>query len=239
MKYTPKYLISYFRSIRRENQELLWARIWDDTKHNLDWIEKMPGISPGRMAVGYNYLYVMTRILNDLKPKHVLDMGLGISSTLISYYMDYYNKNDSYHTVIEHNRDWIDFYTKNNRVSGKTEIIVRRCIQENYKGCIYNSYEGLKDSIIGKKYSVISIDGPLGSNDEYSRRDILKIIPDVLEDSFVIILDDVNRKGELNTVREIEEILQDNNIPYFEGFYYGITDCCVVTSKDNQFICSL
>ena len=97
----------------------------------------------------------------------------------------------------------------------------------------------MKDSIIGKKYSVISIDGPLGSNDEYSRRDILKIIPDVLEDSFVIILDDVNRKGELNTVREIEEILQDNNIPYFEGFYYGITDCCVVTSKDNQFICSL
>ena len=95
MKYTPKYIISYFRSIRRENQELLWARIWDDTKHNLDWIEKMPGISPGRMAVGYNYLYVMTRILNDLKPKHVLDMGLGISSTLISYYMDYYNKNDS------------------------------------------------------------------------------------------------------------------------------------------------
>lgn len=238
-KYTPIKIRNYFRSLERENQELIWAQIWHDTKKNIDWIEKMPGISPGRMAVGYNYLYIMTRILNDLKPAHVLDMGLGISSTLISYYMDYNKKPGSYHTVIEHNKEWIQFYTNNNRISDMTDIVFLNCVKNTYKGCDYDSYEGFSETLSNRKYSVISIDGPIGSDDKYSRRDILDIIPNSLEDSFVIVFDDVDRKGEMNTVRDVEKMLQNNSIKYYKSIYYGMTDCCVIVSKDNQFICSL
>lgn len=50
-------------------EELTYARVWEDTCRNIDWIQDLPGISPGRWAVGYNYLYVMTRILDELRPR--------------------------------------------------------------------------------------------------------------------------------------------------------------------------
>ncbi len=56
-------LKQYFRESLRQGTELLWAKKWEDTKRGIKWIEDMPGISPCGAAVGYNYLYIMTRIL--------------------------------------------------------------------------------------------------------------------------------------------------------------------------------
>ena len=53
----------YLRETLRQGTELLWAKKWEDTKRGIKWIEDMPGISPCGAAVGYNYLYIMTRIL--------------------------------------------------------------------------------------------------------------------------------------------------------------------------------
>ena len=57
------------RKIRKNTDEILWARIWNDTKIGIPWIEGLQSVSPGRWAVGYNYLYIMTRILNEMNPK--------------------------------------------------------------------------------------------------------------------------------------------------------------------------
>ena len=52
-------------------------------------------------------------------------------------------------------------------------------------------------------------------------------------------MDDYNRKGEKATIAEIEEVLKKNNIVYFKGIYPGLTDCCVLTSADNKFFCTM
>ena len=70
-----------FIYLERQTKELIWAKIWEDTKKGVDWMENMPGISPGRWAVTYNYLYVITRILNEVRPRSILEFGLGFSST--------------------------------------------------------------------------------------------------------------------------------------------------------------
>lgn len=230
----------YLQTTYRQNQELIWAKTWDDTKKGIPWIESMPGISPGRWAVGYNYIYVMTRILDELKPKHILDIGLGISSTLFSNYFEHFNFQDSYHTIIEHDKSWTEFYMKKNRISNISEIHILNCIQKREKGYIYNAYENLNHATNGRKYSLISIDAPIGvGSKKYARRDILDLLPDVLEESFIIIIDDAERKGEKNTIKDIEKILAESNIDFCKGYYVGISDCCVITSRDNQFICSM
>lgn len=230
---------SYIIHLIRQNDELMWAKIWDDTKKGISWVEKMPGISPGRMAVGYNYLYIMTRVLNDLKPKSVLDLGLGISSTLISYYFNEMNMEGSYHTIVEHDKSWVEFYCNNNRISNFSEISLQDITYIDHKGYKYMAYSNLSQAIKGRKYSVISIDAPVGSDKEYSRRDILEYLPDILFDDFVIIIDDVDRVGEQNTVKAILNILKHNNIDCCTSVYHGETDVCVITSKNNKFICSL
>lgn len=228
----------YFKNLQNQNYELIWAKTWDDTKKGIDWIADMPGISPGRWAVGYNYLYVMTRILNDKRPRSVLEFGLGISSTLISHYFNSQNMKDGIHDVIEHDEGWINFYKNKNRITEGCLIHLVECVEKKYNGCPYNAYADISSVVENKKYDVISIDGPIGT-EKYSRRDILEFLPDILSDSFIIIMDDAQRKGERSTIGDIKKILEKNQIDYTEGVYPGMTDCVVITSADNKFICSL
>ena len=64
-------------------------------------------------------------------------------------------------------------------------------------------------------------------------------MPDCLDESFVIIIDDYNRKGEKKTVYEIEQILKQNGISYAKGIYYGDKQCMVICSKNLKFVCSM
>ncbi|MBQ9565640.1 MAG: hypothetical protein IJU98_08645 [Synergistaceae bacterium] len=224
--------------MHKQNEELIWAKVWDDTRKGIKWAESLPGISPGRWAVGYNYLYVMTRILNEKEPRSVLDLGLGISSTLISCYFSSKNYNNGIHTIVEQDAEWVKFYTVKNRISTVSNIYVSKCIAKEFNGYKYNAYEDIGKIIRGKKYSVISIDGPIGSV-KYSRRDILEFLPEILEDSWIIVMDDVEREGEKETIAEIRSILIQNGIKFHEGVYPGRTFCCVITSMDNKFFCSM
>ena len=226
------------KEIRNQNNELIWAKVWDDTIRNVVWLQELPSISPGRWAVGYNYLYVMTRILIGIKPHSVLDLGLGISSTLISKWFSFANYSDVTYTIVEQDKEWVDFYLKSNSIFDNCDLIVTECIKKDFKGYDCYIYKNFKKLLSGKKYSVISIDGPWGSN-RYSRRDIVELLPDILEKNFVIIMDDTDRKGENDTIEEIKRILNDRGIAYVLGVYPSISDCTVICSENYKFLCSL
>ena len=234
-------LLHYLKDLQGTCKDIEWANIWHDTMRNIPWLKDMPSISPGRWAVGYNYLYIMTRILNDTNPKSVLEFGLGASTTLIAQYFNCVEANNAggyCHLVIEHNEDWITYYTQSHSLSSLTTISKQNLIEKTYKGSQYNAYEDIAKDVKGRKFSVISVDAPYGSK-KYSRRDIIEFLPDILEESFVIVVDDANRRGEKNTIKDISEILQKHNIPCNTSVYMGGTDCCVITSQDNAFLCSL
>lgn len=231
-------LRTYLRTIQNQNYELIWAKTWDDTKKDIEWILNLPGISPGRWAVGYNYLYVLTRVLHELRPHSALDFGLGISGTLFSTYFDFFNYPDGDHTIIEHDKEWIEFYSKNNRISSATHIEAVSCIEKVYRGNKYTAYNNLESLLKNKKYTVISIDGPKGS-DRYSRRDILEFLPEILNNSFVILVDDAERVGEKDTIYEIRKKLSNNGIEFCEGLYPGMTECVIFTSINNRFLCTM
>ena len=224
--------------IKRQNLELIWARVWDDTKVDIEWLKELPGISPGRWAVGYNYIYIMTRILCAMKPAYVLDLGLGVSSTLISEYFRYSCPVAGKHLIIEQDKDWADFYLKNNRLSQFSTISVNQGVSRFIGDEEYIAYKDFMKTIGDTKYSLISVDGPKRSI-EHSRRDIIDCIPNNLEDSFVIVFDDANSKGVKETMQDIESRLRSYNIPFCTGWYYGMTDCYIITSEDNKYYCSL
>ncbi len=226
------------RNIRKNTDEILWAQTWNDTRNGIEWIKDLPSISPGRWAVGYNYLYVMTRILNEMKPHRVLDLGLGISSTLISCYFAHQQFDDGLHTIVEHNDEWIRFYLKEHSLSGDSEIVLCKNEIKAINGHHYNAYYDLKNQLNGRKYSVISIDGPEGSM-KYSRRDILDLLPDSICESFVILMDDADRQGESRTINEVKECLKKSGIDYYSEMYAGFSSCCVIASADNKYFCTL
>ncbi len=87
------------RESKNINKEILWAETFNNTISDSNWL-KDKSFSPGRWAVGYQYLYAVYRILNAVKPKKILELGLGQSTKLLNQYAKA-NK-DVKHTVVEH-----------------------------------------------------------------------------------------------------------------------------------------
>ncbi|WP_196601087.1 hypothetical protein, partial [Pectinatus frisingensis] len=218
-------------------KEIYWAQIYNSTIVDSKWLFDK-SISPGRWAVGYNFLYVLYRILNDICPKKILELGLGQSTKLTTQFIKYHRGK---HIVVEHDKLWANFFCNGwNNFSPETviEILPLNQIHKNDK--YYYGYRNFNKKFNNEKFELILIDGPFGG-ENYSRRDIIDCLPAILCSDFILLFDDSDRIGEMNTISEIEDILVNNGIKYFKGVYTGEKDkaVCVLTSKKYKFICSL
>jgi ABC-type oligopeptide transport system ATPase subunit len=218
--------------------ELLWGEIFNSSIINSKWlIDKT--FAPGRWAVGYSYLYVMYRVLNELKPKSIIELGLGQSTRMISQYAHMHS--DIEHIVVEHDQSWIDFFCQDFLPSERTQIIrLDLELADHNEAKSVRSYKGFKELFLGKKFDFILIDAPQGGDmKQYSRIDLLSIFPECLKDSFVIAIDDCQRSGERHTVQEMEDILKARNILYVKGKYGGSKDSIFLCSEDLSFVSTM
>lgn len=223
---------------KRASKEAVWGEIFRDSIKESDWLLHQC-FYPGRWAVGYQYLYVLYRILNSVKPQQILELGLGQSTTMITQYAD--SSETVKHRVIEHDVEWIEYYQQEFKVSDRTEIVnleIKKILFKSEYELFH--YENFKERLGDMKYDFISVDAPFGgAENEYSRVDILDILPECLSSSFVIMIDDVNRKGEQNTIKLIENVLTENGITFATGKYVGDKDTYVIASQDKKFVCTL
>ncbi len=223
----------------RNSGEIVWAEVFNSTIARSDWLENKK-FSPGRWAAGYPFLYALYRTLDEFRPHSILELGLGQTTNMISQYAAK-NKSIS-HTVVEHDEKWIDFYKQANHLPDNIRIQLLPLTDKSvYKNDteVY-AYEGFEEALKGKKFDLISIDGPFGGYAKiYARVDILRVLPSCLEDSFVIFMDDSNRPGEKQTIKEMLAVLEKNNIKYSTGEYKGNKFTYIITSEDLKFLCTL
>ncbi len=213
--------------------ELVYAQNFGRAISTCAWITDAD-IKAGDMAVNNQYLYTMFRAIDSKKFKSILDIGMGSTTKLISQYVSY--AQNAKHYVIESDLDWIQFMKDYWRFSKETEII-----QMNYKMVEYDDeqvrcYDGFKEKLKEKKFDFISIDAPYGGDmKKYSRRDLWEILPGCLSDSWIIMIDDVDRIGEQNTISLIKECLENYEIPYTYNTHKTTKAFGIFTSLDNKF----
>ena len=231
---TNKHLVETEENTR----EINWGIVFKDTITDSRWLKKQT-FSLGRWAIGYQAAYALYRVLDEFRPKSILELGLGQSTKITSQYTEYYQ--DVQHAVVEHDNDWIEFYKNNYELPKSTNIIQCDWGTDEYNGVSgIRVYQGFGEKLEGKKFELMVIDGPLGGDmPEYARIDVLKLMPECLAESFVIILDDVNRSGEQNTFQEMKKVLEQNEISYAEGVYAGKKVVKMLVSKDLAFLTSM
>ena len=193
------------------------GQIYNNTITNSKWLADQ-AVSPGRWAVGYEFLYVLYRALDEAQPNAILELGLGQSTKLTSQYAKW-----RYipHTVVEQDADWINFVKRGWEFSPYTHIVQRELNQETIEGAAFYSYRDFSSVVEGKKFSLIIVDGPWGGDGKLSRRDILAWLPEILEKDFLILFDDCGRVGEWQTVNEAAAILQKSGLEIATGVYDG------------------
>lgn len=101
-------LYNMLNKVKRNTDEIVFANIFHDTIKNSEWFNIPLSLSSG--AIGYNMAYIIYRTLNDIKPKKILELGLGQSTKIINEYAKYFKNIE--HDIVEHNKEWIDFFEK-------------------------------------------------------------------------------------------------------------------------------
>lgn len=230
-------MLNLIRSNRRYSEEIVWANVFHDATNASDWMHET-NFTPGRWAIGYQTLYVLYRILNEIKPSAILELGLGQSTKMISQYVD--QSEGVCHKVVEHDANWIENYKKINFLSAKTEILLKELGEGTLDGVsTIRTYEGFEEGIMPAQYDLIIVDAPWGGDMKtYSRVDVAQIMPGCLKESFVILMDDYNRVGEQETIEYMKRILEENNLEYAYAKYEGAKDLAVLASKDLEWACT-
>jgi len=220
------------KKILLQSQELEWAHVYHDSIRGKQWLENLP-LNIGRWAGNYSFFYVLNRILNDFKPKAILEMGLGESTKFISTYLDNYLV-DSNHLVIEQDENWKNIFKENFKLSNRTEIVVCPLEKAIIKGFETNTYHNFEQAVT-EIFDLYIIDGPFGSS-HYSRYDIMKLANNFEpENQFIIVMDDYNRQGEKETIADLLSLLKSKNINVFHNSYIGNKSVIVIATEKYKY----
>ena len=229
-------------------RETMWANVYHDTVRRCKWFPE-DGLPcwPGREAVGYEYMYVVFRILNDLQPTDILEMGMGQSTRLLGQYIKTRDHDKQYnHYCVEHNPEWADICKKQFPLDeDRSKVVILPLTTMSFKDDAGNDketiiYDGFYEAFKDKKFQLISIDGPYGYNDPiFARIDILEIIPQCLSEDFCILIDDYNRTGERKMANALLAKLKENGIKFETAVYEAEKQMAMVTSESWSFLRTL
>lgn len=220
----------------KNSRETFYAAVFNNTISGSSWL-KDTSFSPAGWAAGYQYLYVLYRILNEKRPKCILDLGLGQTTKMIAQYAA--ANPEVEHIIVESNQDWIDFYLNANTLPSNSRIIKLDYIMKKMPGCKdpVRHYKFFKRAMKGKVFDLISIDAPFGGDmKEVSRVDVLGIIPNGIAPSYAILLDDTNRKPEQAAVARLVAALTQSGHSASSSRYNGRNSCDIIVSDDNQYL---
>lgn len=218
--------------------ELLWAATFSSVTAKSTWL-KDKSFAPGRWALGYPALYILYRILNEKRPKHILELGMGQSTRMIAQYTRHYKKVE--HTVVEHDPDWVTFCQKDCALCERSSVVLlEREMVPFREAASVRVFRDFAEAFKDQSFDFICIDAPLGGDmKDYARIDVLRLLPGILEKSFILLLDDYNRPGEQKTAAAMEAVLQSAKIAYTKGAYSGLKTTLILCSQDNRFFTSL
>lgn len=234
-----KLLISENRNYHKEQinllKELNWANVFHDSIRGEDVLKDLP-LNIGRWAGNYTFFYVLYRVIKESQPKSVLELGLGESTKFITALIDTYKIKR--HDVIEHDQEWINIYKSKQFNTSVTKFFHKNLIKTNINDTQHFSYSNL-DGVNLIDYDLYVIDGPYGSK-YYSRKEIIDLIK--LRDNskdFIIIIDDSNRIGEKQTIKNLENYFDKESIDFKSTHYHGLKSVYLCCSPNYKFLTSL
>lgn len=221
--------------VEKIQKEIFYADLFNDSIKDSEWfIHK--SISPAGWALNYASIYFLYRALDKMKPKRILEFGLGQSSKLIYQYVDYFEGTTA--ITYEHDTKWIDFFKNEVDRFYELNIYLTEVEDVYYKQEKTLSYKDNCNELKGQKFDFILVDGPYGS-EHYSRSQIINLVPDCLMSSFCIMLHDSERSGEKDTIIELLDKLDCHNIKYCTSTISSNKDLFVVCSENLKFLLTI
>jgi len=228
-----KFLSSQFIHLISQNNELLKSIIYNNSIDSCEWL-KYRNFSPGWFAVDYTFLYTLFRVLEGMKPESILEFGLGESSKLIHQYANFHS--EVFAVTGEHDAKWAEFFLDNMAIKYNINIKILELEDIVYKGENTLSYKNVEQEFKNNMFDLIIVDGPFGRGRKYARTQILYLAKNNLKEKFCIIVDDYNREGEKNTVKDLMALLSADGRKFIHSVYYGSKQHILICSENLKYL---
>jgi predicted O-methyltransferase YrrM len=192
---------------------------------DLDRLEINEPFYPLRSSATYSYLYLLLRAAQELGELRILELGAGQSTVLLDRLAE---KFPLQCTTLEHDADWVD------RIGGRVRQrvlhapLVARTIH-GHTSDVYDS--GVLEQ--GQRFNVILVDGPRSSR-RRSRWGALEFVQNWLEPEFLILFDDAERRGELQTIGSALQMLDARDCRYGSQLTRSINSQFLIATEGFQ-----
>jgi len=164
---------------------------------------------PLRSAAGYSYLYLLLRLIQDHQNLRVLELGAGQSTLLLHHFV---GQQIERLTSLEHDAGWAErignqIDASNNAKLHHAELTGREIAGHRCDGYNPEVLDGTND------YNVLLVDGPRRSK-RRSRWTALEFLEGAMDEEFVMIFDDAERRGEIQTIGKALQLLDARGVDY-------------------------
>jgi hypothetical protein len=180
------------------------------------------------------------KVLRFCRPRRVLELGSGQTTKLLSCYAR--EDPSAYVLTLEQDEGWMERlgpHVAHHYLHVPLEPVEFTCKGTDLRLATrwYQDRPELRDA----PFDYILIDGPdpgtRGTeHTDYSRCGILRLMPDILAPSFVVVFDDAERYGEIMTIDALAAILDACRVPYLRFSIHGIKSQTVFCSPDRSFL---
>lgn len=219
---------------QRQYQELNFADLLHDSTAGSPWLKDKSFALYG-WAANYSFIYTLFRILDNVRPARILEMGLGQTSLVTSQYVAHNNPAAEV-DIIENDTSWINIYRP--RLAAGENIRLNQCdiefFDEEGQNRRYNR-AALSQITADKKYNLIIVDGPMGGGQKHPRSNILDLVEKNLAPDFIIIFDDAERPGEQATIARTQDKLKTMGIAFATQQRDAIKSQFLIFSQSYEF----
>lgn len=160
---------------------------------------------PLRSAATYSYLYLLLRLAQEFDDLQILELGAGQSTVLLDRLAGLFAMNC---TTLEHDPDWQE------RIQARVNspVLAAPLVSASVRGHVTEVYDAAVVPA-GQRFNVLLVDGPRSSQ-RRSRWGCLQFVERNLEQEFLLIFDDAERRGELQTIAAALRLLDSAGIRY-------------------------
>lgn len=180
---------------------------------------------PLRSAATYSYLYLLLRAAQELPALQVLELGAGQSTVLLDRLAASF---PLVCTTLEHDPAW------RGRVQSQVSSAVLAAPLAN-KSVLGHDAAVYDATVLAPEqaFNVLLVDGPRSSR-RRSRWGCLQFIESSLEEEFLIIFDDAERRGELDTIAAALKLLDARGCSYRTNLVRSINSQFLIATPRFQ-----
>lgn len=225
----PIYKMS---SLQKLAKDLVFIDLFRTVQSNNAWLA-VP-IYPVGGAVNYGLLYILSRALLEYQFNDVIEFGVGQTTKVLSAYANFLGKRV---ISIEHDINWVKAVSSST-VAESHEILYAPMKKFRHKKFgEYSWYELPANSDLLKetRFDLFLIDGPPGTK-RRSRIGIVEKFPEMCAKEWLIIWDDLDRSGDLETFVIFTESLKETDIDFDYAFCTSMKTVGIIYTKKFQTI---